>query len=112
MRLFDGPLPRGRVPNMATPEEVRKLASLARIRIPEEKTEAFAREFDGILSYIKALESLNLSEIGMKHVGTVHNVFREDGEPHATGLYTEKLVAAFPEKEGTLLKVKQIISHD
>ena len=97
---------------MATSAEVQKLAALARIRIPEEKAEDFAREFDGILAYVGALEKLNIPDTGMKPVGTVHNVFREDGEPHAAGLYTDKLVGAFPERQGNLLKVKQIISHD
>lgn len=97
---------------MATPEEVQRLASLARIAIPEEKTEAFAKEFDAILAYVGTLETLSLPGGGAPSAGVVHNVFREDGEPHATGLYTEKLTSAFPEKEGNLLKVKQIISHD
>ena len=97
---------------MATHEEVQKLASLARIRIPTEKTEAFAKEFDGILAYVSTLETLTLPKDAHKAVGVVHNVFRADGEPHASGLYTKKLTAAFPDTEGNLLKVKQIITHE
>ena len=97
---------------MATHEDVQKLAALARIKISDDATDSFVKEFEGILSYIHSLEDLTLPGGGKQAPGVVRNVFREDGEPHATGLYTNKLVKAFPEKEGNLLKVKQIISHD
>lgn len=97
---------------MATHEEVQKLASLARITIPEEKTDSFAKEFEAILTYIKTLETLTLAAGGKPVPGVVHNVFRDDTEPHATGLYSKKLIDALPQKEGNLLKVKQILSHE
>jgi aspartyl-tRNA(Asn)/glutamyl-tRNA(Gln) amidotransferase subunit C len=96
---------------MATNEEVRKLAALARISIPDEKLESFAKEFDGILAYVGKLDELSLPE-GVRTVPAVRNVMREDGEAHEAGKYTEKLVEQFPEREGDYLKVKQIITHD
>lgn len=95
-----------------TPEEVKRLAALSRIEIPEEELAAFAGEFDAILAYVGKLEELTLPTGADRVLPTVRNVLREDGEPHAVGLYTEKIVAQFPEKEGNSLSVKQIITHD
>ena len=97
---------------MATNEEVQKLAALSRVRISEEEAPAFAKEFESILGYVSSLDSLTIVMDEEPIAGIVQNVFREDGHPHETGLYTEKIVAAFPEKEGHSLKVKQILSHD
>jgi aspartyl-tRNA(Asn)/glutamyl-tRNA(Gln) amidotransferase subunit C len=97
---------------MATKEDVLKLASLARVSVTDAELEQFTAEFDSILAYVGKLEELTAD---MKEVHTVpahRNVFRADGEPDAPGLHTEKLVEAFPEKEGNLLKVKQIITHE
>ena len=97
---------------MATNEEVQKLAELSRIHIPTEHMLEFGKEFEGILGYVSSLETLTLDMDGESEPGTLRNVFREDGEPHETGLFTERIVAAFPEKEGDLLKVKQILAHE
>ncbi len=96
----------------ATPEDVKRLAALSRIDIPEADLEGFAHQFDAILAYVGKLESLTLSEGSERVLPTVRNVLRPDGEPHAQGIYTEDIVKQFPEKDGKYLSVKQIISHD
>ena len=95
---------------MATPEDVRKLAALARIEVPEGDLEKFAKEFDAILSYVSQLEQLDAKKAAPLLPYT--NVMRADGEPHEKGIYTEKIVEQFPAREGDYLSVKQIISHD
>lgn len=96
---------------MVSPDEVKKLAALARLTVDDAELERFAKEFDGILAYVGQLESLSLDP-KTKAVPTLRNVMREDGEPHAPGLYTKAIVDAFPEKDGDYLKVKRIISND
>jgi len=96
---------------MASTEEVQKLAALARLSIPEDRLQKFATEFDGILAYVGKLDELTLPEKGSA-LPDVRNVFREDGEPHEKGIYTEKLTAQFPERDGDYLSVKQIIKND
>ncbi len=96
---------------MATTEEVKKLASLARVRVAEEELEQFTREFDAILGYISQLESLDTSSHDTPSV-PLKNVMREDGESHAPGMYTERLAEQFPDREGNALVVKQVISHE
>ncbi|MEK7510764.1 MAG: Asp-tRNA(Asn)/Glu-tRNA(Gln) amidotransferase subunit GatC [Patescibacteria group bacterium] len=96
---------------MATPEDVKKLAALARIQIPDESLDSFTREFDAVLAYVGTLDELALSH-DTPSAGVVRNVLREDGDPHATGVHTEKLAAQFSRREGNHLSVKQIISYD
>ena len=101
---------------MATTEEVKKLAALARIRVEDAELEKFTKEFDAILAYIGQLEKLELAPAGGGSASggkpALRNVMRADGEPHATGRYTKKLAAQFPAREGNALSVKQIISHE
>jgi aspartyl-tRNA(Asn)/glutamyl-tRNA(Gln) amidotransferase subunit C len=96
---------------MASAEEVKKLAALARIEVKEEELAKFTKEFDAILAYVGQLEKLELPK-DLKTVPALRNVFREDANPTPSGTWTKKLVEAFPEKEGDYLAVKQIISHD
>ncbi len=96
---------------MATTEEVKKLAALARIRVEDAELEKFTSEFDAILAYIGQLEKLELPK-GEKVRPPLRNVMRADGEPHAGGAYTKKLTEQFPAREGDALSVKQIITHD
>ncbi|HEY4488947.1 MAG TPA: Asp-tRNA(Asn)/Glu-tRNA(Gln) amidotransferase subunit GatC [Candidatus Paceibacterota bacterium] len=97
---------------MADIEDVKKLAALARINIPEDKLAERAAEFDRIVSYIGQLDELNIQIDTTPEASALRNVFREDGEPTPSGTWTEKLVAHFPKKEGNHLSVKKIISYD
>ncbi len=97
---------------MVTTEEVKKLAALARISVAEEELPKFTEEFEAILAYVGQLDSLDLPQDLKESKPMLRNVFRPDGEPHAKGAYTEKLVEAFPQMQGDYLVVKQIISHD
>jgi aspartyl-tRNA(Asn)/glutamyl-tRNA(Gln) amidotransferase subunit C len=96
---------------MATKDEVRKLAALARIQIADDELEKFTGEFDAILAYIGQLEKLELPK-GEEAKPPLRNVMREDGEPHAQRAYTEKLAEQFPQREKDALLVKQIITHE
>lgn len=97
---------------MASTDDVKKLASLARLSISEEELSRFAKEFDSILAYVGQLESLNLTIDTKEALPKLRNVFRDDGEPHESGLYTKSLTEQFPQSEGDALSVKQIISYD
>ena len=98
---------------MVTPEEVTKLASLARITVSEEEMPKFTAEFEAILAYVGQLDSLNLGRSDLpKEVPVLRNVFRADENPTPPRTWTEKLASAFPEREGDALVVKQIITHE
>lgn len=95
---------------MASADDVRKLAALARIEVRDDELEKFSKEFESILAYISQIDSLKVS--GARKAPVTRNVLREDGEPHPTAAYTEAIVAQFPERDGDYLRVKQIISND
>jgi aspartyl/glutamyl-tRNA(Asn/Gln) amidotransferase C subunit len=97
---------------MASNEDVRKLAALARIRIADEALPSFAAEFESVLAYVGTLDELTLPSLDARRIPTVRNVFRNDGIPHEKGKYTASLVRQFPDAEGDKLRVKQIISHE
>ncbi|MEA2701631.1 MAG: aspartyl-tRNA(Asn)/glutamyl-tRNA(Gln) amidotransferase subunit [Candidatus Parcubacteria bacterium] len=97
---------------MASAEDVKKLAALARLSIPEDKLEARAAEFDRIVAYIAQLDELDIRTDATPQAPHLRNVFREDGEPTAAATWTEKLVGMFPRRDGDHLSVKKIISHD
>jgi aspartyl/glutamyl-tRNA(Asn/Gln) amidotransferase C subunit len=97
---------------MATTEEVKKLASLARITIDDADLEKFTSEFDAILAYVGQLEKLDLPPNLENEKQPTRNVMRIEGEPHAAGFFTEKIVTEFPAHEGNALLVKQIVTHE
>lgn len=97
---------------MATTEEVKKLAGLARIKIEDAELEKFTGEFDAILAYVGQLETLEVSKEKGEGKPSLRNVMREDANPHEPGIYTEKLAEQFSAREGDALSVKQIISHE
>ncbi|HEX8591126.1 MAG TPA: Asp-tRNA(Asn)/Glu-tRNA(Gln) amidotransferase subunit GatC [Candidatus Paceibacterota bacterium] len=97
---------------MASTEDVKKLAALARLSIAEDVLPARAEEFDRIVTYIAQLDELNIDVSQAPERPLLRNVFREDGEPTAPGTWTEKLVSMFPRRDGDHLSVKKIISHD
>lgn len=96
---------------MATTEEVKRLAALARISIADAELEKFTSEFDAILAYVGQIEALDLPKLAGEKPA-LRNVMRPDGEPNPTGEYTEALAAQFPAREGDYLVVKQIITHE
>ncbi len=95
---------------MTTPEDVKKLAALARLEVSAEELPAFAKEFDAIVAYVGQLDQLEITEQG--DILPYRNIFREDGEPTVPGTWTQKITEQFPQREGDSLSVKQIISHD
>ena len=89
---------------------VLKLAELSRIRLSPEEAEKLSHEFEGILKYVGEVKGAAAASGGRAPSDfPVRNVMREDGEGHEPGVYTEKLLAASPEREGNYFKVKKIL---
>lgn len=97
---------------MTNADEVKRLASLARLSITEASLPTLVDEFESILAYIGQLESLELTADDATAASPIRNVFRNDDELACSDTCTERLIAAFPKKEGDALMVKQIIVHE
>ncbi len=86
------------------------LAELSRIEIVEEKEEKLLNDLEKILEYFEELKIINVDNIKPIAGGAdLINIYREDKESF-NELYKkqEKLIEAFPEKEGEFLKVPAV----
>jgi len=89
-------------------QDVLKLSKLSRIEISDNETEDLAKDLSSILDYVGKINEV-VGEAGEPEIGEVHNVFREDTEPHESGLYTKDLLDSAPNREGDYFKVKKIL---
>lgn len=94
-------------------QEVERLSQLARVTIPEADRARFAKDFESIIAYVDTLSglSVDLAE-GRDGAAPAINMFRTDENPYPAGTHTDAIAQQFPTREGNLLSVKQIISHD
>ncbi len=98
---------------MISVEDIDKLAELARIRIADGEKEGLVKEIDSILAYVAQIKGASLRVSGGKEErdepGAVRNILREDTQAHESGIYTERLLAEAPKREGDYVKVKKIL---
>ena len=62
-----------------TKEDVKYIAALARIDVPQERLEGFTKSLGGIMQYVEKLQELDVSHVKpTSHAVPVGNVWRED----------------------------------
>lgn len=91
-------------------EEVKHLATLARLKLTEEEIEKYAKDLGGILDYIEKIKEV--SDVGEDFKienASIRNVMREDIEPILPGTYTDDLLKEAPEIKDGYVKVKKIL---
>lgn len=92
-------------------EEVERIAALARLELSAEEKVAFVRQLSSILEYVDKLGAANTTDVEpMAHVLPIRNVFREDVAEACDPAVRDALIAAFPDKQSDLLKVKAVFS--
>ncbi len=89
-------------------KDVENLAELARIELTEEEKKSLLSDMEGILDYVKQIESIPTSVGIPTEVGIVHNVWRED-EISLREFSKELIIEQFPDKKDGFLKVKKIL---
>ncbi len=89
-------------------EEVRHVATLARLRLTPEEEGRLTEQLENILQYMEKLNQLDISGVEpFSHAVDVVNAFRDDkvtNHPNA-----EALLANTPNKDQTFFKVPKII---
>jgi len=91
-------------------DEVKKLAELSRLELSGDELEKMRGDMDSIIAYVDTLQKVTLPNVPEESVYFDEvNVMREDGEPHAPGVFSEKLLSQAPRREGAYLKVKKIL---
>ena len=91
-----------------TIEEVKKLASLSRIKLSPEEEISMQNEISTILGYIDQINKVDLGDVS-NGLPEQRNIWREDGEVNQTGVYTESILNNAPAREGNYIKVKKIL---
>lgn len=91
-------------------QEIKKLATLARIDMTEEELSQIAKDFGSILSYVDQIKEFSLDSGGGKVSGDffVKNVVRDDVVTNEPGSFTSSILENAPNTEDGFIKVKQI----
>jgi aspartyl-tRNA(Asn)/glutamyl-tRNA(Gln) amidotransferase subunit C len=93
---------------MISKEEVKHIASLARIGVDEKEIEKFSQDLSGILDWVEKLKEVNIDGVEpTAHITGVSNVTREDNM--ADFADKNKIVDLFPEKKDGYCKVKSVL---
>ena len=91
------------------PQDIEKLATLARMDLSEAEKASLASDMKNILAFVDQIKEADIDMDAEGRLGPVYNVFRPDENPHETGIHTEALVSAAPDREGDFVKVKKIL---
>lgn len=88
-------------------DEVRKVAKLARLEIPEAELPAMAEQLNRIFTYVDQLQQVNTDGIEpLAHPLPVQNVFRDD-VPH-TSLKPDEALQNAPARAGDYFRVPAV----
>ena len=93
-------------------KDVENLAILARIELGEEEKAGLLKDMQGILEYVKVIESVEVEDGDTEY--STYNVWREDlpavaGAPDNRDFSTELITGQFPDAKDGFLKVKKIL---
>jgi aspartyl-tRNA(Asn)/glutamyl-tRNA(Gln) amidotransferase subunit C len=92
-------------------DDVRKVAKLARLALPDDRLQTLTGQLESILHYIDKLKQIDTSGVEpMAHALPVKNVLRDDiPQP---GLPLEKVLMNAPETDGPFFKVPKVIGGE
>lgn len=91
-------------------DQVRYVATLARLQLTDEEVTRFAAQLDQILAYVDTLKALTTDAVPpTSHAIPMANVFRHD-EP-APSLPVEQVLANAPQREGPFFKVPRVLDE-
>jgi len=97
---------------MITKEEVEKLANLSRLKLSSEEVVRMQTDMGAILAYVDKLKTAVGKDTGSV-MSVNRNIMREDADAHASGEFTDRLIALSPRhestKEGKFIQVKKIL---
>lgn len=96
------------MPESLSSDDVRKVAKLARLALPDDKVEPYRLQLSAVLGYIDRLRQLKLDSVEpMAHVGDTTN--RLDADTPGRTLPNAALLALAPDKMEPFIKVPKVI---
>lgn len=91
-------------------EEVRKVASLARLNLSDEELSKYGEQLTQILGYVNVLDEVDIEGVEpMPHAVQLQNVFRED--ERKPSLDRSDALANAPKTDGKYFQVPQILEQ-
>ena len=94
-----------------TPEQVRHVAKLARLALPEETLATFTTQLGSILQYVEQLRQADVAGVEpLAHAVRLTNVLRDDVPTPA--LPTAAALQNAPDTDGSFFKVPQVLGGD
>ena len=95
---------------MLAPEDVRKVASLARLKLSDDEIAEFSEQLGNVLDYVEVLNELDVSDVEpMAHAAEVTNVLRNDATTDS--LPRDNALANAPRSDGQFFLVPQILEN-
>ena len=95
-----------------TSDDVRKVAKLCRLEIPEDDIEKYSNQLEEILEYIAQLEKVDTLNVPpTTRAVEVVNVFREDTIVSSSSDIRDKILDLAPQREGEFFRVPKILSE-
>ncbi len=95
-----------------TSDDVRKVAKLCRLEIPDDDIEKYSNQLEGILEYIAQLERIDTVNVPpTTRAVEVVNVFREDTVTPTSSDVRDELLELAPQREGEFYRVPKILSE-
>ena len=92
-------------------KQVEHIATLARVDLAPEEKELFREQLSSIIDYVDSLARAETADVDpLCHVAALGNVLREDKVLGCDDETRQRLLTAFPDREGDLLKVKAVFS--
>jgi len=99
------------MPEKITIDQVRHVAKLARLAIPEDCLPRYASELDKILGYVDKLREVDVTGVEpTAHPLPLTNVLRED--VIGPMFSTEQVLANAPDRDDPFFKVPKVIGGD
>ena len=93
-----------------TPDDVRKVSKLARLKISDEDIKTYTLQLEKILEYIDQLQKIDTTNVEpTTRAVEVFNVFRDDNVEGFSS--KEQILDLAPKREGEFYKVPKILSE-
>lgn len=90
-------------------DDISHIARLARLRVEPEDQARYAEQLGSILEYVTKLNELNTDGVlELAHGAGLSNVFRADVAVPCEPAVRQRIIAAFPHREGDLLEVPAV----
>ena len=94
-----------------TIKEVKRIAKLSKLDIPDDQLDYYASEMDKILEYFKIISEVDTDDIEpLTHITSQHNITREDSVEEC--IENKKIIDNCPESFGQYIKVPKVLDKD